>query len=316
MNRMVTTLGFVSLFGFLYHPIAQCGTKSARKVEGTNGAHLKNVNPSKVNWKQKTSRYWKKVLSRRQFLVCRQGGTERPFTGKHLRNKKPGVFVCSSCGHVLFDAKTKFKSGTGWPSYYDVYKKRGAVKLKVDRSYGMIRLEVKCARCDAHLGHVFRDGPKPTGLRFCINSVCLNHRPYSYAHKHRHAFAKPKKSPKKKKKPTKWSLSVWWKFLRFLWLNPSKLWALKALGHSFLWLTCTGFPYFCDNVFSKTLEWTQDVDLDSHGIGWYVGHFFHFLELWKKALNLNDNWSLLSIESKESLHFVPELKETHDDRST
>ncbi len=199
MNRIMAVLGLVTLFGMSYNPIAQCGTKG-RSSEGTNGAHLKKVDQDKIAWTKKKAGYWKKVLSRKQLLVCRQGGTERAFTGKHLYNKKSGVFVCSSCGHVLFDAKTKFKSGTGWPSFYDVFKKRGAVKLKVDRSYGMVRIEVKCARCGAHLGHVFRDGPKPTGLRFCINSVCLNHRSYSYARKHKNAIAELNKRRKSKKK--------------------------------------------------------------------------------------------------------------------
>lgn len=149
-------------------------------------AHLKGVNQSKVPWKKKPDSYWKKVLSPIQYRVCRKAGTERPFTGKHLHNKKEGVFICSSCGQKLFRSKTKFKSGTGWPSFYAPYSKK-AVTLKTDRSYGMVRVEVVCSRCNAHLGHVFKDGPRPTGLRYCINSVCLNHM----------GKKKPTKKPKK-----------------------------------------------------------------------------------------------------------------------
>ena len=138
--------------------------------------HWQKMNAKGVDWKKVKASYWKKQLSPLAFRVCRQAGTERPFTGKHLHNKKKGLFVCSSCGHVLFDAKTKFRSGTGWPSFYDVYNKK-SVKLHTDTSYGMTRTEVVCGRCKAHLGHVFKDGPKPTGLRYCMNSVCLDHIP-------------------------------------------------------------------------------------------------------------------------------------------
>jgi peptide-methionine (R)-S-oxide reductase len=108
--------------------------------------------------------------------VCRQGGTERAFTGALLDEKHPGVFVCQSCGHELFRSEHKFKSGTGWPSFSDVAA-QGAVRSIRDSSLGMVRTEVRCGRCDAHLGHVFEDGPPPTDLRYCINSVCMLHVP-------------------------------------------------------------------------------------------------------------------------------------------
>ena len=116
---------------------------------------------------------WKEKLTPEQFHVCRQGGTEMPFTGKFVHNKEKGTYMCVACGNPLFDAKAKFESGTGWPSFYDVLKSEN-VLLDEDDSQGMRRIEVKCAKCGSHLGHVFDDGPNPTGKRYCINSVALD----------------------------------------------------------------------------------------------------------------------------------------------
>ncbi len=121
----------------------------------------------------KTEDEWKALLTPEEFYVCRQAGTERPFNGKYNDFKGEGVFVCKCCANPLFDSKAKFNSGTGWPSYYEPISKEAVTEHK-DMSHGMIRTEVKCAVCDAHLGHVFPDGPEPTGLRYCINSVCLD----------------------------------------------------------------------------------------------------------------------------------------------
>lgn len=120
----------------------------------------------------KSEEEWRAKLSPEAFSVCRQHGTEAPFSGKYNDNKKDGVYKCICCDAPLFPSDTKFDSGTGWPSYFEAYE--DAITEVKDVSHGMIRTEVKCANCDAHLGHLFPDGPEPTGLRYCINSVCLD----------------------------------------------------------------------------------------------------------------------------------------------
>ncbi len=122
---------------------------------------------------KKTEAEWRQELSPQQYAVLRQKATERPFTGEYVHNKSEGVYTCAACGQALFDSHTKFESGTGWPSFWDVIEK-GNVDVIEDNSHGMHRVEVVCSRCGSHLGHVFEDGPRETtGLRYCINSVSL-----------------------------------------------------------------------------------------------------------------------------------------------
>ncbi len=122
---------------------------------------------------EKTDAEWRQELSPEEYHILREKGTERAFTGKYVHTKERGMYTCAACGAELFSSDTKFDSGSGWPSFYEPANREN-VELHTDNSYGMRRIEVTCRRCGGHLGHVFDDGPQPTGLRYCINSCSLS----------------------------------------------------------------------------------------------------------------------------------------------
>jgi peptide-methionine (R)-S-oxide reductase len=146
---------------------------AADKVEiETFDANGKSLGPSRVEKMVKTEAEWRAQLSPLAFEVTRRDGTERAFTGPYWDNHAEGLYRCVGCDTALFDSKTKYDSGTGWPSFFAPISKANVVE-SADMSFGMRRVAVSCKRCDAHLGHVFTDGPKPTGLRYCMNGVAL-----------------------------------------------------------------------------------------------------------------------------------------------
>lgn len=171
------------LSGFAGERPRQSGRDSSRAAlageesAGRSVYHGRRIHPGEAAMSEekivKPDEQWRNELSPEQYEVCRRKGTERPFTGKWYASKERGMYVCACCGNPLFSADAKFDSGTGWPSFWQP-RESDAVRTELDTTHGMRRVEVMCARCDAHLGHVFEDGPLPTGLRYCINSVSLD----------------------------------------------------------------------------------------------------------------------------------------------
>tara|TARA_Y100001935_G_C17311560_1_gene516858 strand:- start:9456 stop:9872 length:417 start_codon:yes stop_codon:yes gene_type:complete len=127
---------------------------------------------SKDHFINRSEEEWRSTMTEEQYYVCREQGTERPFSGKYWDTKDQGTYVCSACQEPLFTSDTKFDSGTGWPSFFEPLAPE-SLERQVDEKFGMKRVEVHCSRCKSHLGHVFEDGPNPTGLRYCINSISL-----------------------------------------------------------------------------------------------------------------------------------------------
>jgi peptide-methionine (R)-S-oxide reductase len=155
----------------------QCSSQSSKtkiakmdSINKKNNPVYSNNDTSKVNMSEEE---WKKILSPEVYYIARQKGTERPWTSKFEGFSEKGTYYCAACGNALFRSDTKFESGCGWPSFYEPISKESIIYTE-DRTVGTVRTEVQCGRCKAHLGHVFDDGPKPTGLRYCINGVVLD----------------------------------------------------------------------------------------------------------------------------------------------
>jgi len=170
MSKLFCSLILVLVF--IVSGCSQSGKVSTTDQDSTTKTTKTTNQKDAVQKLVKTDAAWKSQLSDDEYYILRKKGTERAGTGKYLDNKEKGVYHCVGCSLPLFTSDSKFKSGTGWPSFYEPYDARYVLEV-ADNSHGMVRNEIVCARCDGHLGHVFDDGPKPTGLRYCVNGNIL-----------------------------------------------------------------------------------------------------------------------------------------------
>jgi putative membrane protein len=167
-NVLSMVYGIVGLFVLV--AILMIAIKAYKKIREREESSMSEVRKNKTN----NNDDWKTKLNEEEYKILRMCGTERPFAGEYYLFFEAGIYACAGCGHELFSSDTKYDSGSGWPAFYDVVGTEN-VRLIEDQSLGMKRVEVRCSHCDSHLGHVFEDGPQPTGLRYCINSIALKH---------------------------------------------------------------------------------------------------------------------------------------------